>query len=71
MTIEKDGYRLVHKNTLKDVNVGEELPDFRGDAGVIEGGYPPTHEGSTGRVQIKDRLSTLFPSVFGLEWIKT
>lgn len=40
------------------------------DAGILQGGKAPQHEGSTGRVYVKvgTRTHEVFPSVYGLVW---
>jgi hypothetical protein len=50
---------------------GTPLLTFRGEPVVLEGGRPPQHDGSTGRVWVKTdsgRTDEFFPSVVGLKW---
>ena len=54
------------------VTPGAQLTTFRGEDVVLEGGTPPKHPGSTGRIYVKqdgvDFSQEFFPSVCGLTW---
>lgn len=67
--ITDGAWALINEATGFAVFRGEILPDFRGDAGVIVGGYAPHKPSSTGRVRTADGQE-FFPSVYGLKWIK-
>lgn len=61
---------LVDKNG-KEIKVGDEVVDFRGDRAVVTGWLKPTHPGSTGRVSVKEDggfTMDYFPSVYDLHW---
>lgn len=47
---------------------GAQLTTFRGEPCVLEGGRPPQHDGSTGRIFTD--LGEFFPSVCGLKWAR-
>jgi hypothetical protein len=49
----------------------DELTSFRGEPALFVKGYPPRHEGSTGRVAVimNGYQHEYFPSVFNLEWL--
>ena len=62
--------RLVDKNG-KEIKVGDEVVDFRGDKAVVTGWLKPKHAGSTGRVSVKEDggfTMDYFPSVYDLHW---
>lgn len=62
--------RLVDKNG-KEIKVGDEVVDFRGDKAVVTGWIKPKHPGSTGRVSVKEDggfTMDYFPSVYDLHW---
>jgi hypothetical protein len=52
------------------VPVDFSATSFRGESAIIQGGRPPEHAGSTGRVYTREGLE-YFPSVFGLRWVRT
>ena len=62
-------WQLVDANGAVVKN-GAKLTTFRGEACTLEGGAPPHHSGSSGRVYVKldgfDR--EFFPSVVKLTW---
>ena len=62
-----DGWTLVVEETGDEVNKGDALKTFRGEAAVLEGGRPPHHVGSSGKVYTD--LGVHYPSVYGLEWV--
>ena len=67
--IEKRGWTLIHKASLRPIKVGEPLPDFRGDVEHITDGDPPHKPSSTGRVYTMGNNS-YFPGVFNLKWVQ-
>lgn len=50
----------------RPVEEGQEIASSRGAWGVVTGGIPPRHEGSTGRVEVDGYL--FYPSVYGCRW---
>jgi hypothetical protein len=46
-----------------------EVTDFRGNKFTLDGGRPPQHPGSTGRVWFKEG-GEFFPGVVGLTWVQ-
>lgn len=65
--------QLVHESTGIPVNAGEVVHDFRGKAAIVLSWSLPTHEGSTGRVLIKEMnesgfTAEYYPSVYSLRW---
>lgn len=67
MTYTTPGTRLVHRDGHV-VEVGERVPDFRGEPLTVLGWRIGSHEGSTGRVLVKDPLASFgereyFPGV--------
>lgn len=67
--IAHNNWVLVHKDG-KAVHIGDEVRDFRNDIAHIQGGRPPHHAGSTGRVWTTDNSREFFPSVYGLDWVE-
>lgn len=61
-----DGKALIVKDTFEIVTVGQKIKDFRGTEHIVQGGTPPTHVGSSGKVDT-DR-GTFYPGVIGCEW---
>lgn len=70
--------RLVYKNTLRNVGLGDKLVKTNHE-GLPEEYFvadvePPRHRGSTGRVVVSLSDSTdtqrYYPGVFDLEWIE-
>ena len=63
--------KLYHKNG-KEVKVGDEVVDFRGEKAIVVSTILPKHEGSSGRVCVKQEGENwercYYPSVFDLEW---
>jgi hypothetical protein len=63
-------YILVDSKTKQRVAVGDTRKDFRGEEVIVSGFSAPRHEGSTGRVDLRDKnnnyLGQFFPSVVGL-----
>ena len=62
-------WTLVRQDTHLPVEPGDIVFHFRGDEFVLEGGLPPQHAGSTGRVYVEGG-GEYFPSVFGLIWMR-
>lgn len=67
-------WKLVTKTDGSPVNVGDILTCFRGDLYIYDGGRPPQHDGSTGRIYVRQGdgkfVSEYFPSVCGLMWVR-
>jgi len=68
--------KLVHKDSEVEVQDGETVTDFRGDASIVVSREEPRHSGSTGRVYVKPAdpadgawTQGYYPSVFDLKWI--
>ena len=65
--------KLVLVESGRVIEVGDRLPDFRGDMVTVQGMTPPRHSGSTGRVYVLPDGSTMrrefFPSVIGAAWV--
>ena len=66
--MEKYGWTLVSKKTGEPVPEGTLVETFRGEYAAVNGGMPPRHDASTGRVYTD--LGEHFPSVYGLEWVE-
>lgn len=65
--------RLIREKTGVPVQVGEVVHSFRGEAAIVTGWEVPQHEGSTGRVYVKEMKENGFcmgyyPSVYDLKW---
>jgi len=70
-----DGHRvhLVHKETGEIVERGWSAKEEDG-AYVLEGGLPPQHFNSSGRIYVFDPVGyerSFFPHVLGLEWVES
>lgn len=65
--VRKDGWVLKDKDG-KVVVYGQKATSFRGEVHIVEGGRPPHHAGSTGRVYTD--AGEYFPSVFGMRWVE-
>lgn len=78
-------WKLIHEPTGKELKAGDVVKDFRGDKheilphsheapGGLYGGYPPRHEGSTGRVGLRDKKSghelAYYPGVINAKWVQ-
>ena len=66
--------KLIYETTGKEVQSGDIAHDFRGKPAVVTGWQLPAHEGSTGRVHIKEMTDnacegTYYPSVYGMKWV--
>lgn len=64
--IRVKGMTLVRSADKRPVRFGDRIDGFRGTY-VINGGEPPRHSGSTGRVHTDQGIH--FPSVVNCEWI--
>lgn len=65
--------RLIKETTGEEVKTGEVVHDFRGKAAILTDWALPKHEGSTGRVYVKEMnerglTGEYYPSVYGLKW---
>lgn len=71
--------KLVDKNN-NEVQRGAKLTSFRGETYYLDGGRPPQHASSEGKVWVfKNKRSLtrqtemsheLYPSVFDLKWVE-
>ena len=66
--------KLVYEKTGVPVNYGDIAHTFRGEPVIVEGWAAPRHEGSTGRVYIKEMSDygcsgSYYPSVIGAVWV--
>ena len=59
-------WQLIDANN-NPVAVGAAVVSFRGTRATLEGGSPPQHAGSTGRVYVGG--AEYYPSVYGLKWV--
>jgi hypothetical protein len=70
--IEVNGFRLMKGSV--PVQKGDVYQSFREEDYMILGGYPPAHEGSTGRVNVYNvedgTECQFFPGVFDMKWEK-
>lgn len=64
--VKKDGWVLRYDSGAA-VMYGQLARDFRGVVNVVEGGCPPQHPASTGRVWTD--AGDYFPSVYGMKWV--
>lgn len=63
-----ESMKLIYSKTKKEVQVGDRVPNFRGELVEVTGfGYPPQHSSTSGRVELDGRL--YFPGVIGAEWV--
>lgn len=66
---------LVHKTTRKVITRGQLVVDFRGKVWEVVSISAPTHSGSTGRINVKDKEDggerSFYPGVCDLEWAET
>ena len=66
--------KLINEKTGKEVQSGDVVHCFRGQAAIVTGWAMPKHSGSTGRVHVKEMSDSPFsgeyyPSVYGLKWV--
>ncbi len=66
--------KLIYEKTNTEVKAGDIAHDFRGDAAFVTGWQEPKHEGSTGRVYVKEMReggfeAGYYPSVYGMKWV--
>lgn len=52
----------------KAVRIGDVLVDFRGAMRSVCGGEPPLHDGSTGRIDLGNRI--VYPGVVDCKWVR-
>ena len=65
----KEGWKLVDEATQQvSAQADGQYQMFRDEPVKLLAGYPPRHEGSSGKVDTT--LGTFFPSVIGLKWVK-
>lgn len=64
--------RLFHTATGKPVIRGDKVTDMRGSKAVVIGWREPEHEGSTGRIRVRNvdgaAVAEYYPSVFRCEF---
>lgn len=64
--------KLIHINSLKNVELGDVVRSFRGDQGVVHHFVPPHKPSSSGHVSVRvDTHQEMYNyvGVWGLEWI--
>ena len=63
---------LRDRTTGKIIRSGDVVKTFRGEEYILEGGTPPHHEASTGRVWVRSpskvTVEEYFPSVINAKW---
>ena len=67
--------KLVYLKTGVPVNYGDVAHTFRGEPVIVEGWQAPRHEGSTGRVYVKEMTehgfsAAYYPSVIDAVWVE-
>jgi len=65
--------RLVYADTQKEVQVGDEVTDFRGDKCTVLSFKKPHKAASSGHVELRDDLGQereYYVTVIGAEWIE-
>lgn len=67
--------RLIKETTGEEVKTGAVVHCFRGKAAIVTGWAQPSHEGSTGRVYVREMneqgfTGEYYPSVYGLKWVE-
>lgn len=65
-------FKLVDKNG-NEIEIHNEVTDFRGDKAVVTGIYPPHKESSSGHVEVdygNGDVRFLYATVFGLKYVK-
>ena len=65
----KSKWKLVSKETGKEVKVGAKLTSFRGEEYTYLSGAPPHKPSSTGLVYVEDGYA-YYPPVFNCKWEK-
>jgi hypothetical protein len=59
-----------------DVEIGQEITNFRGEKAIVTGGQAPRTPDSTGRVTVtsakpdEDWQMAYYPSVYNLRWVE-
>lgn len=76
MSIVKQGWNLIHKETGEAVQAKELVRGRHNEAWVVEGGTPPHKPSSTGRVWVRALDDTtwnreFFPQVFNMKWVES
>ena len=76
MSIVKQGWNLIHKETGEAVQAKELVRGRHNEAWVVEGGTRPHKPSSTGRVWVRALDDTtwnreFFPQVFDMKWVET
>lgn len=64
-------WKLIDTKTGAAATYGEIYQTFRDEPVTLIGGIPPEHDGSTGRISVRDadgRTSLFYPKVCGLKW---
>ena len=72
--VRKKGMRLILERTGEPIRIGDGVTSFRGEAYIVTGGEPPRHEGSTGRIWVREagtpNETEFFPGVFECKWVE-
>jgi hypothetical protein len=70
------GLKLIHTNTGKEVAVGDEVTNFRGEKAIVTGWSKPKSAASSGHISVRgvddpkdDEGRQYYASVFDCEWI--
>jgi hypothetical protein len=70
--VEQEAVKKLYHEDGREVRVGDEVTDFRGEKSVVTGWELPRHSGSTGRVYVitdaNNSPAGYYPSVFNLVW---
>lgn len=72
MNITRNGWTLIHTESLVPVQVGQEVTDFRGDVAEAISGSNPHKPSSQGLVLVREMggyEAEYYPSVYGLKWV--
>lgn len=69
---DANGQEWVLRTPNGTAHVGSHYADFRGDMAELVGGTPPHHDGSTGKVQVKEHgdVREYYPGVYDMVWMK-
>ncbi|MCP3924853.1 MAG: hypothetical protein GY714_19925 [Desulfobacterales bacterium] len=66
-------WKLISKETGKEIKLGMEVINFRGRVYKLSGGNPPNESNSSGFIFVEDenkRDWLHYPNNFGLKWEK-
>lgn len=70
-------WHLVNDNTGAIAEIGDVVRTFRDEEVTLEGGFPPQHSNSSGRIVVsvqtvdgEEDYREFFPSVCNLRWVQ-